>query len=670
MFRRSPHHFALFIYLIVLVCCLSAPTIAIAGGAIDDPPPAWLRQASVATTPVYRKDVPAVVLHDEQIVTVGEDGRMTTVTSYAVRILTREGRRAATARASYLTDTGKVREMKAWLLRPGGEAKRYGKDETADVAIVDNDVYNEVRLKIISAGDDAEVGTVFGYQVTSEDRSVFTQNEWGFQGRYPTLLSRYTVILPANWRAESVTFNHARIEPTVTGSTYTWELRDLAPIEPESHSPAVTNLAPRVAVSYFPAANGTRALGPSFSNWAEVSRWLSELHDPQVTLDDALAGKARELTANATTELERIRAIGRYVQGIQYISIQIGLGRGGGMKPRTATQVFAKSYGDCKDKANLMRAMLKALRITAYPVAIYSGDPTYVREEWASPQQFNHCIIAIKISDETQVLSLVRHPTHGRLLIFDATDEHTPVGDLPGHEQGSLALLIAGDEGRLLRMPITPPEANRLERHADVVLTPAGAITAIVRERSTGHAATDERRAFRHLPRADYVKVIEQWITRGAPGAKLSKIDPTDSQAEGRFALDVEFTAERYAQSMQDRLLVFNPAIISRRDALLLTGGGARRQHPVVLEAEVYTEAVRIKLPDGFQVDETPEAVKLETSFGSYVSTYEVKDGHLLFTRSLVQRAATIPADQYNTVLDFFAHVRAAEQSPVVLAKK
>ena len=32
-----------------------------------------------------------------------------------------------------------------------------------------------------------------------------------------------------------------------------------------------------------------------------------------------------------------------------------------------------------------MRAMLQTLSITAYPISIYSGDATYVREEWASP---------------------------------------------------------------------------------------------------------------------------------------------------------------------------------------------------------------------------------------------------------------------------------------------
>jgi hypothetical protein len=52
------------------------------------------------------------------------------------------------------------------------------------------------------------------------------------------------------------------------------------------------------------------------------------------------------------------------------------------------------------------------------------------------------------------------------------------------------------------------------------------------------------------------------------------------------------------------------------------------------------------------------------------VTTYEVKDGKLLFTRKLVQRAATIPVEQYASVRNFFERIRAAELAPVVLARK
>lgn len=652
------------LYKLLAFCCLlvAAASPALAG---DDAPPAWLQQAATANAPKYEKDVPAVVLHDESNMTVGEDGRITVVANYAVRILTREGRVLARAEETYQTDTGKVREMRAWLLRPSGEVKSYGKNEMLDQAAALNDVYNETRVKRIVASADAEAGAVFGYQTVSESRAFFNQSIWYFQGHFPVLTSRITLTLPAGWQATSVTFNHAKIEPVNRGSAYTWELRNLAPIEPEPASPVVTNLAPRVAINYSPPANVQATTARAFNNWGEVSRWYSELSDPQSVPDEALSTKARELTANAKTEFESIQAIGRYVQGLQYISIQVGVGR---YRPRTAAEVFAKSYGDCKDKANLMRAMLKAVKIQSYPVLIFSGDPTYVREEWASPKQFNHCIIAVKVGDETQAATVVEHPTLGRLLIFDATNDNTPVGDLPGDEQNSFALVAAGDAGSLIRMPVTPPDANRLDRQAEVQLANDGSIVASVRERAIGQQAVGYRREFRQLSRADYKKSIEGWITRGATGAKLSKIEPTDNSIEGRFALDMEFSADNYAQLMQARLMVFKPAIISRLESLVLTKPS--RKHPVVLGSQAFTETVRVNLPVGFDVDEMPDPLKLDTPFGNYTSTYDVKDGQLLFTRTLSLRATTIPADQYATVRSFFERIRAGEQAPVVLAKK
>lgn len=651
----------------IIFLCLAVALMSAAARAGDDAP-AWLRQAAAAAAPVYEKNVPAVVLLDESKVAVDESGKVTTTNRYAVKILTREGRNEATAKEVYNTSTGKVREMRAWVVRPSGEVKKYGNNEVIDRAIVDNDIYNEARKKIITASSDVEPGAVFGYEATTEERSVFTQFDWYFQSALPCLLSRLTLTLPRNWRADSVTFNHSKIEPTISGSIYSWEMRDLPFIEDEPMSPPVTNIAPRLAISYF-SPPGVKA-GPerTFSRWVEVSRWLSEMSDKQAALNDKLTRKAKQLTAGAKTELERIQAIGCYVQSINYVSIQTGIGRGGGYRPHPAIDVFAKSYGDCKDKANLMRAMLKAVGIQSYLVSIYAGDPTYVREEWPSPQQFNHCIIAVKVSDETQVATVVNHPALGRLLIFDSTDANTPVGDLPDHEQGSLALVVAGEAGALLRMPVTPPEANRLEREAEAVLGSDGSITASVRERSLGKSAVSERRAFRELSGSDYAKLVERWIARGASGASVSKIEPADDSAKGRFALNVDFTAARYGQLIKERLLVFNPAIVAHRESLSLTE--TARKHAVVLESHAYTETVNIKLPAGFDVDELPDPVKMEAPFGTYVTTCEVKNGQLRFTRMLVVRSATIPVGDYATVRGFFEKIQAAESSPVVLAKK
>jgi hypothetical protein len=649
----------------LIICGLLGltPVLAFAGNDV----PQWLQQAAAIKVPSYDKEVQAVVLLNEEQVTVSTDGRVTTVKSFAIRILAHEGRSYARAVVPYLTDSGKVRDLQAWLIRPSGEIKHFGKDDVLDVISDPNDIYNELRIKTVSARDAADTGAVFGYQASSEDHSIFGEDEWSFQNRLPTLTARYTLTLPSGWTSSSVVFNHRKMDPQVNGASSTWQLDNLPPIKEEPASPEVTNLAPRLAVSYVPTANSGGSLR-TFSNWADVSRFVSELHDPQAAPDDPLAAKAHQLTADAKTEMDRIRAIGSYVQNLKYISIDIGIGHGGGIKPHTAAAVFSKSYGDCKDKANLMRAMLKSIGITAYPVAIYSGDRDYVREEWASPVQFNHCIIAIKVSDETKARTIIQHPKLGRLLIFDSTDEDTPLGDLPEDEQGSFALIVAKDDGSLMRMPSIPAEANRLQRQTEMTIRPDGSMTATINEKSIGQTAVDERRFFRHLPRPEYTKRIESWISRGAGGAMLSKIEPVDDLDGGQFGLNVEFAAPAYAQIMQQRLMVFKPATVSRLESLFLTD--AVRQSAVVLGSSAFDETVRVNLPSGFQVDETPDPVKLNTSFGSYVTTYEVKDGQLIFTRKLVLNAAIIPVDQYNSVRTFFEKIRAAEQAPVVLARK
>lgn len=653
-------------FLCAILCVTASSSSPRASASAGDEVPAWLRQAAAVSVPAYDRKVSAVVLVDDETVTVGTDGRIRTVTNYAVRVLTREGRDEAAARISYRTGSDKVKEFRAWLIRPNGEPVKYGKDETADVADIDNDIYNEYRARVIIAGRDAEPGTVFGYQATTEERSPVSQLSRSFQrADLPVLLSRYALTLPAGWRSTSLVFNHPKVEPAVSGTTYTWELRNLPPIEPEPSGPTVYNLVPRLAVNYGPeAGTSTPGSGRVFNNWADLSRWLTELHDPRAEPDDRIAVKARELTANAKTEFEKIQAVGRYAQNIQYISVQVGIGS---LQPHAATEVFAKSYGDCKDKVTLMRAMLRALRMPSYSVAIYSGDPTFVREEWPG-FQFNHAIIAVRVGDETKAPSVMQHPTLGRLLFFDPTDPHVPVGDLPQHEQGSFALVAAGDGGSLVRIPVTPPEANISERLVEVELSPEGQIKAVAKERSTGAPAVHERGLFRQLPRTEYDKAIERWIGRGAPGAQIAKVEPSDAHLDGRFNLDVEFTVPNFAQVMQGRLIVFKPAFMPPPERFFLTE--EKRRHPVVLQPAAYKETVRVKLPAGFDVDEVPDATKLDTPFGSYATSYEVKDGHLLFTRAFKQTAVTMPADQYKTIQDFYARIRAAEQSPVVLARK
>jgi hypothetical protein len=625
--------------------------------------PVWARPA-LSSAP--EDGAAATVLLDDVAVAVGRDGRVRTTQRYVVRINRPEGTSAAVVRQVYIDGSGKVTGLKAWVQPVSGAVLEYGGRDAFEVALVDNDLYNEVRAKGISASSDVEPGAIFAAEVELEERGLFAQLEWHLQGRWPVRYVRRTLVLPQGWSARSVTFNRASIAPQVSGSTYVWETHGLSEIHEEDAAPPLSSLVPRIAVSYFGTA-GEQPHG-QFASWADVAGWLATLAQPSQTLSESLAATARELVSGAPTELEKIRAIGRFVQRIQYVSIQTGLGRGGGYQPRPASQTLDKRYGDCKDKANLMRALLAAVGIKAHLVAIYSGDPRYVREEWPSPQQFNHCIIAIVLGQATGVEAVITHPVHGRLLFFDPTDERGRVGELPLSEQGSLALLqVSG--GTLERMPVLPAADSRLDRSVEASLDSTGALKATVVERAFGREAAAARARAAATNVEDLRRDLEAEVAAMSPGAVLLQHAAGDAQADEQYTVRFEARAPRYGQLMQGRLMIVKPPATAGLDAPALSA--ATRRHPVDLETHHAVETIALRLPQGFAIDELPQPATLESPYGRFVMTVERSDdGVIMSRRQFELRRALVPAAEYDSLRLFFDKVREAASAPIVLMKQ
>lgn len=624
--------------------------------------PAWLREAARTPAPAGAK-APAIVLFDERRIVVEDDARVTQFRSRAVRVLAGEGRDEARASEVYLQGSGKIKDLKAWLLTPSGETRQYGKESRVDIAVGNGDLYNEIRVAVIAAARDAAPGSVFGFEIAAEDRSVFTQFQWEFQSEIPVVQSRFRITVPEGWRVEGVLLNRAPVTPTAQGRTTTWELRDLAYLEREPACPSAGSLFPRLAVSYFPPEGRATAMRV-IRNWQDVSRWITELSDPRAAPDAAIHAKARELAGGAGKPWDTIRAAGRFVQDTKYVSIQTGMGRGGGYQPHPAPTVLAKGYGDCKDKANLLRSLLAAAGIPSYPVCVYAGDRTYVKPAWASPQQFNHAILAVRVDAGVAEPAVLDAGPLGRLLFFDPTDPFTPAGLLPGDEQGSYALVAAGDQGQLVKLPVAAPAVNLLEREIEYSLTGEGDAAGWLEETSRGAHAARARALLARASPAEYRASAERWVTRSAPNAALGKLTTEDE--DGVFRLRVEFTAARYAKRMAGRLLVFRPIAILRRSSWSFPA--EQRRTPVLLEAERVVERVRVRFPPSFKVDELPSSGQLEAPFARIRARTE--SGENLISRESILEVdhAVVEPEAYAELRNFFARARGAETAPAVLA--
>jgi hypothetical protein len=534
-----------------------------------------------------------------------------------------------------------------------------------DVALSRDYVYDEARAKVLECGA-AAPGSVFAWEVTEEEKTVFTQSGFNFQEQSPVLISRYIVNLPPAWEARGIVFNHEKLEPQVSGGAYTWELRNLPWIEREDYSPSFSALAPRLVVSYFPPADNRGGL-QGLKDWTAVSNWLAPMVDPPAAVTDSVRAKALQLTANAPGELDKIRAIAAFSQQVNYVEVSLNVSRGGGITPKSASDSLARNYGDCKDKATLMRALLKAVGIDSYLVTISADDRTFVRPEWASPGQFNHAIIAVKVSDTVTLPTVIADSPLGHLLIFDPTDSITPVGSLPMEEQGSYALVIAPSGGALLKMPLLPASANRIEAAVEATMNANGGINASLQRQYFGQSGIPLRAVDKLRGHEELQKRFERGFTRRLGGVTIKSVAANGS-ADDRLAVNVDLTAERFGQMMQDRLLVVRPGSLSSGGEYVFTS--RKRSSPVKLEADLRHDSIKVKLPDGFKLDELPAPAKVESAYGSIKASWAVRDGEIVMEQTLEIRDIVAPASDFAQVRDFFDKVAGVQSAPVVLIRQ
>jgi len=254
-------------------------------------PPSWVLQAAGTPVDATSPDAGFMVLLRQENVRVDSDGRRTMMERGVIRVLS--SRRASPViTRTYNVKTGKIREFKAWILPAEGEPSTVQKSAVADIALDNEAAYDESRAKILDLGRSFTPGSLLAYEITEEEKTIFTQYQYSFRdSAAPVALSRFTLTLPPGWEAKGVPFNAGSLSPVVSGSTWTWEMRDIPWTRPEAHSPRERSRTPWLGVSFFPASGNLRPL----ATWPAVADWLSTFMDPAAEVTPDITGIATQL---------------------------------------------------------------------------------------------------------------------------------------------------------------------------------------------------------------------------------------------------------------------------------------------------------------------------------------------------------------------------------------
>ncbi|HEY0704218.1 MAG TPA: DUF3857 and transglutaminase domain-containing protein [Candidatus Acidoferrales bacterium] len=647
------------------LCCaiLARP----AGQVWADNAPDWLRVAAKETLPEYPKETVAVTLLDEQQTTVKDNGEIEVRYRVAYKILRPEGRKDYDYAQVYFRNDTKITFFKAWTITADGRELELKEKDAMESQFSADDEFSDLRVKYIKFSA-VEPGNIVGYEYVQKQRPFVFEDEWAFQSKIPTRRSRFSLVIPPGWEFTDRWANFPKQEPkNSSGNSYTWEVENIPAIEVEPDMPPVRALAGRMDIKYFPRDPKLRE--KSTGSWDDIGVWYSNLTRGSRADSPELDKKVADLTAGMTNPWQKMQAIAGYMQRqIRYVAIEIGIG---GYQPHPAAAVFKNQYGDCKDKATLMSAMLKQVGIESYYVMIHT-ERGMINPDFPSIYG-DHMILAMQVPEgvpDASLYGMIQDPKLGRLLVFDPTNSYVQLGSLPSYLQQNYGVLITPEGARPILLPLQPAATNRLLRTATFTLSPTGRLDGQVHELRYGGPAVESREEFLNATAADRTKMFEHMLGSylnnfTLTGASIGNLNEYNES----LTLSYNFTENDYAKSAGN-LLIVRPRVMARHGGVALFPGGKPRKYPIQFdETSLSSDVLDITLPAGYVVDELPPAVDAHCEFASYKSEVQVKDNVMHYVRTYEIKGITVPTEKLPEVREFFHQVQAAETSSAVLRR-
>jgi transglutaminase-like putative cysteine protease len=630
--------------------------------------PDWLRAVATAPVPKYSDDTKAVVLLDDETVTVQSNGDVIEHYRLAYKILRSTGRNRGVLG---LEESGqmKIVSMKGWGIPATGKELAVTERDAVEHGLFDNASYSDLREQVLQAPA-ADPGNVVGFEYEIRARLDLLQETWDFQGEDPVREARFTLVTPPGWEYDMHWINHAEIPAQQDSPNQShWAVQDVPGVDIEDDAPPEVALEAHAVLNFAPTDPALRQ--KTLDSWKEFGLWDNRQTAGRRDDSPEIEAKVKELTANAATPVDKMRAITVWMQKqIRYYAVEIGVG---GYQPHPASEVFAHGFGDCKDKATLLSSMLKDAGIDSYYVLI-QHERGQVRPDDPPWDAFDHMILAIRLPAGTNANGLYatyEHPQLGTLVFFDATDDLDPLGYLPTSLQANYGLLMTEQGGELVELPLLPPPTNRLLRQEQYSLYPTGEPDGAVKEIRWGEPATVSRAQIREAVAQDSrADMLESFLAKFVPG-----FDLTDARAENlddlssNLILDFQFIARNYAQSSGDLLLV-RPRVMGEWGNTILEDSSKPRQYPVDLGAtQLLSDVVEITLPAGYAVTDLPDPVKADYPFASYNSKVEYDGKVLRYTRTLQIKSVLVPTEQLADLKKFYETVGQDENASAVLKR-
>jgi transglutaminase-like putative cysteine protease len=353
----------------------------------------------------------------------------------------------------------------------------------------------------------------------------------------PVDLARIRLLAPADRRLNYRTFN-SQINPSTrhlgAQTEYLWAQEHIPAVISEDDAPVWHQPFPAVQITEYP-------------RWEDVVAWAAGLYGNDHQLPPDLRTMLQGWRAEGMDQRKLAARALKFVQDeVRYFGIELGQNS---HRPSLPGEVFERRYGDCKDKASLLVAMLDELGIEAYP-ALVSTDFQRDIDNWLpSPGLFDHVIVTTRLDGQRYWLDGTRNYQQGDI-------------DTLGTPDFERALIVREGETKLSPIEVADSSIAGMEVEEEFTVTDyTGPVQLNVKTTYTGSLAETLREYFATTSPEAITRAYTNYYARLYPFISSVQTVETQSQPdENRFITLESYQVGQFWEAGDDGSYAFTVA--------------------------------------------------------------------------------------------------------------
>jgi len=362
-----------------------------------------------------------------------------------------------------------------------------------------------------------------------------------------------------------------------------------------------------------------------------------------------LVSFADSLLHGVSSDREKAEILYRWVQkNIRYIAIEDG---DNGFKPRDASLVFQRRYGDCKDKSSLLKSLLRAAGLDASLAWIGTRHLPYNYTRFPSMANDDHMIC-------------IWWDEQGQPVVLDGTTRYHELYQVPAAIQGKECIADRGPSSyKLFRVPEASPDETMITDSIRLSTT-GNQLSGTMKSVITGERRASLLSTFESLNPGKLNEQLSRSFPFASNNVRISKARYTDQND----TLIVECTVEipDYIKIHgQDSYLNMNIERLFQKISIKPDKG-------IPFQASYpYRHLIRtfVQLPEGMTAS-SPEPVSYSSPRFSFNSVYRPVDKEIQLDTEVIINFLILEKAELDDFKSFLSELNKTYQRSIVLNKK